>query len=245
MESVPRVEKDTPNVETRERLINKIALSNSIIKRLVLWGAFTMGAIGAGNVSAEEGALDNIAVAAKSGDVEELKRTITIAEKALGFEKKLEDSGLLEVVSEHEKPVYAVLSRDVIEDNDPRAQTSQESLMNAEDVTTRLFKTEKDVTFVDRNMYTLKAILQEYKLEASGLASSEGRNEFGHFHKADFYVVSSKEVKDGSFILKNEIIDMKDGKSEVVTVEGQKGEEEKSLDELVGKTHEMMQKNGK
>lgn len=223
---------------TPEKLFSgkeKFKLTGKVLQRLVLWGLITFNPV--------------VAIEANAQNTNTEKQT-TI-EEVHSFENRLKNEGLLELKEKHKKPVVVVTTRENIDANYSEQSgfiKTKRSLISEELAID--FTNNEKITVVERGSDVIKAIIDEVRAGDEGLVKQGEGVKLGNWTSADYYVVSSVENVGDKHIIKNEIVDMKDGSSILVTVESSDIHSESVVSELAKKTeeaieqHELSKKNG-
>jgi len=217
-------------------LPEKIKRTNTVLAKLALWGVIAFNPLQATENKTPE--LDN----RDDVSIEQISKE-DASKKVRAFENRFKESGLISMEEQHEKPVVVVMSKKNIENNYSEAQ----GFIKTEDD----FLTESlilnfvndDVDVVERGTSGINAILKEAKLGEEGLVEPGQVVKLGNWSSADYYVVSSvKNNESGSFVLKNEIINMKDGSISEVEVESSTNHSDEDIARLAEKTRSVIQK---
>jgi hypothetical protein len=223
----------------------KIKHTNTILAKLALWGIIATNPL--------------VATEAKTHDLDHKDEVSMVqvvkedpSEKVLAFENRFKESGLISMEVKHEKPVVVVVSKQSIEENysgrNGFIRTTDDYLSQ----TLILNFVNQGVDVVERGTGATNAIIKEAALGETGLIEWGQQVKLGNWSSADYYIVSSVERAEGqgdSFLVKNEVINMRDGTSTVVYVESASEHSDESIADLAQKTKSIIeeiesQKNG-
>lgn len=220
-------------METGQVNAEKIKLTNKILAKLFLWGMV---------------AFSSIAVPEKSMG-EDADNTIS---ETVSFENRFKNDGLLAAEREKGKPVVVITLKDNIDSNfagDNGPVKTRQSLLT--DQLVRDFLVGGKIRVVERDSTILNNIIDEVKLGETGLIKMGEETKLGKWLPADYYVVSSITNNGDLMVVKNEIVDMSNGSSSIVSVESSdKQLSDITIRELTKKTEavieqiQLNQKNG-
>jgi len=143
---------------------------------------------------------------------------------ALFLENSLKEQGLFERTEKHIKPVIVLATENSINTKFSGENENIDEQILIEEELESIIKDGK-ILVAERDPNVLKQIIKEVRFEATGLVKENERVKLGKWVPADYYVLFAS-LEDGS--LKNQIIDMKDGKSYFVYAE--------SMNDLIEKT---------
>lgn len=233
MEKFHYVESST---EQEPSLPEKVKRTNTILAKLALWGVIAFNPLQATETRTPE--MDN----KEDISIEQISKEDG-AKKVRAFENRFKESGLISQEEQHERPVVVVMSKKNIENNYSEAQgyISTEDDLLSDSLTLNFVNNGVDV--VNRSSSGINAILKEAKLGAEGLIEPSQVVKLGNWSAADYYVVSSVEEKgNNSSVLKNEVINMKDGSISVVEVESSVNNTDVDIALLAEKTKKLIQK---
>lgn len=215
----------------------KVKHTNTVLAKLALWGIIAANPLVATETKAHDFDQENGVSA-----VHVVKEDPS--EKVLAFENRFKESGLISMEVKHEKPVVVVVSKESIEENysgkNGYIKTKDDYLSQ----TLILNFVNQGLDVVERGTGATNAIIKEAALGETGLIEQGQEVKLGNWSSADYYIVSSVEKtvgQSGAVVLKNEIINMKDGTSTVVSVDSQGEYSDQSMVDLAQKTKDIIE----
>lgn len=206
----------------------KMALTNKVMTRLVLWGLIAFNPLGTEEAKGQNINTDNV------------DTPITMSSKVNSFENQFKDSGLLSPEKNEGNPVIVVTTKEDIEArySDISGSENHRSSLSEE---LKIDFFEGGFRVVDRDTSSIKAIFDEVSLGDSGLVNPGEEAKLGNWSRSDYYVVNSVEDDHGIYTLKNEVLNMKNGESVSVFVETEDQNSEEVRRELFEKTKRIIE----
>ncbi len=239
MEQIP-LETNQNNAEQ----ISSLERTNNVLQKLFTWGLIAFNSLSA--LETQSGEIPNEALS------EAKSQPTQTARQAMEVERRFEESGLIETEPNHPKPVVAITTKESIfnaftfqsaNGHDGRSPLSEAMMVS-------LVEDDK-LAVTTRNTSTLKSILKEVGLGASGLIDPDDQVKLGQWRSADFYIVTSERTTDNEnmtdsevivsekvTVFENEIIDMKTGASITITVEAPSEDSDTTVQQLAKMTED-------